>query len=683
MSEAGGALRQEGVPRLADRLNDPPPHALLDRPAAISNPYRADIDGLRAVAVLAVLFFHLPVPGFSGGFVGVDVFFVISGFLITGLIKADMAAGRFGLAHFYSQRVRRLLPAYFVTAAISSAAAFLLLAPQHLKNFADSLLAANFGVSNILFWRESGYFDLAARMKPLLHTWSLGVEWQFYLVWPFFLSLLLTRFRRLMPLAILAIAVLSFCLRLVFQDGSFWPLSATRAGDWIADGPATVFYNTPFRIFEFACGALLVWFPKPRHIIAHELLSLVGLALIGGAVFLLDGGATSSAWRLLAPVIGAALVIHADRSRTAGLVLRNRPTVYVGRISYSLYLIHWPLLVFYEYAALRPLRPGEMAFIGVLAVALAVLMFHLVEQPYRARRSFIPLSRLTIAGLAALSLVGISMSGGMPWRLNSVAAGTELADSTKLRAISGSLGCRDFCEFGNLQSPRKILVVGDSHVDHYTRALEALGGNEFHFLLAEAGNCYFGADLQTRTASAVVEHCRTATDQATRWLKAGGIMAVVQGQRWPGYRNLLEQKAGGAHVDMPDLARLFPTMFADIAKRYAGFQGPIILLGHAPSTDLICDTRPSYFSLPCPKLSRIEHVAFETAFAAFAAAHPRFQLVDPIETICSGPSCRTTDAEGRSLYVDGHHLSIFGAKLIVPKILEKLRSDLPVDRGRT
>ena len=642
---------------------------------ATPDSHRKDIDGLRAVAVLAVLFFHLGVSGFTGGFVGVDVFFVISGFLITRIVAADIETGRFSLAQFYARRARRLLPAFFTTLAISSVAAFLMLTPQHLVGFANSLLAATFGVSNILFWRESGYFDLAARMKPLLHTWSLSVEWQFYLVWPLVLSVALYLFRRRMALPVLVIAVLTFCLILEFQDGSFWLVSRTRAADWIADGRSTVFYNTPFRVFEFACGAALVWLPKPRSVIAHEFLILLGLALIGSAIFWLDSRAGVPAWNALAPTLGAAMVLHADRSQWASLVLRNGPAVYVGRISYSLYLVHWPLIVFCEYGLLRSLEPSEVLLVASLSLVLAIPLFHFVEQPCRTGHGLVTPAGLALAGVLSFSLAGYAMSGGMPWRLPSAIAGTELADSATLKAITGSLGCQDFCEFGNLQSPKRILVVGDSHIDHYTRALEELGGKEFHFLLAQAGNCYFGADFQTRTNGAVTQHCRAANDQAARWLKAGGIAAIVQAQRWPGYRNLLERKADGAPVDMPDLERLFPTMLEDIAKLYAGFRGPVILIGHAPNTNLVCDARPAYFSLPCPMPSRIEHVAFKAAFVAFARPSS-FQLVDPVETMCAATRCRATDSAGHSLYVDDHHLSIFGARLIVPKILERLRNDL-------
>ncbi|RWF42413.1 MAG: acyltransferase [Mesorhizobium sp.] len=645
---------------------------------AVPGRYRAEIDGLRAIAVLAVLFFHLRISGFSGGFVGVDVFFVISGFLITSIVAADIEAGRFNLARFWLRRVRRLLPALFATLALSCLGAFLLFAPQHLESFARSLAAATLGVSNILFWRETGYFDLAARMKPLLHTWSLSVEWQFYLVWPLLLSASLGWHPRSTVWLILTIAAFSFCMILAFQDGSFWLLSRTWATEWIADGRTTVFYNTPFRAFEFACGAALPRLPKPRSAIVHELLVMAGLALVGSAILCLDSGSGAPAWNVLLPTLGAAMVLHADRSRWAGLILRNGPAVYLGRISYSLYLVHWPLIVFCEYGLLRTLQPVEASLVGLLSFALAVLMFHCVERPHRAGRGFATPAGLALAGLVSFSLLSYAMSGGMPWRLQSVAAGVELADAAALEGITGSLDCQDFCEFGNLQSPKKVLVVGDSHIDHYTRALNELGGKDFHFLLAEAGNCYFGAEFQTRTNGAVTQHCRNATNQAARWLTAGGIVAVIQGQRWPGYRNLLERKLGGAPADMPDLAKLYPTMLGDIATLYTGFYGPIILIGHAPNTNLICDVRPAYLSLPCPIPSRTEHVAFEASFHAFASAHPGFDLVDPVGVLCSATECHATDSAGHSLYVDDHHLSIFGARLVVPEIIGRLRTDLSV-----
>lgn len=649
--------------------------------AAAGDGHRTDIDGLRAVAVLAVLFFHLRFAGFSGGFVGVDVFFVISGFLITRIVATDVEAGRFSLAHFYSRRARRLLPAFFATFSLSCIAAFLLLTPQHLETFAKSLMASSYGVSNIFFWRQSGYFDLAARMKPLLHTWSLSVEWQFYLVWPMLLSVLLAAFPGRMVWSIIMIAILSFWLIVAFQDGSFWPFAGTPAADWIADGRATVFYNTPFRVFEFACGAALVWLPKPRPVLVHELLALLGLALIAFAVFSFDSRSGAPAWNVLAPATGAAMVLSANRSRLGGFALRNRAVGYLGRISYSLYIVHWPLIVFCEYGLLRPLLPTEALFVGLLALVMAMSMFHFVEQPFRAGHGFLPSFGLALTGLLSCSVVSYAMSGGMPWRLHSV-AGNELANSAALKAITGSLACLDFCEFGNLQSPKKILVVGDSHIDQYTRALQELGGQEFHFLLADAGNCYFGAEFQTRTNGAVTRHCRNATDQAARWLKAGDILAIVQAQRWPGYRTLLERKVDGAPVEMPDLAKLYATMLGDLAKLYAAFRGPVILIGHTPDANVVCHLRPTYLSLPCPVPTRVENVAFDQAFMAFAS-HSSFHLLDPGETICSANGCDVTDGAGHSLYLDENHFSIYGARLVVPKVIERLRDDLSVASRQT
>jgi len=205
-------------------------HGQLSALTAQKMAYRPDIDGLRAVAVVAVLLFHLTFPKFAGGFVGVGVFFVISGYLITGIIKSDVDRKRFSFLRFYARRGRRLLPAMFAVVALSSVAAFLMLSPEHLKSFATSAIAAVFAVSNILFWHEADYFDLSARLKPLLHTWTLGVEWQFYIFWPaFILAICSIRSRWFAPLMIVTCGAASLAANLLMQVE-----------------PATLFYQMPF-----------------------------------------------------------------------------------------------------------------------------------------------------------------------------------------------------------------------------------------------------------------------------------------------------------------------------------------------------------------------------------------------------------------------------------------------------
>jgi peptidoglycan/LPS O-acetylase OafA/YrhL len=317
--------------------------------------YRADIDGLRAVAVLCVLFFHLDFAAFSGGFVGFDVFFVISAFLITRLIFNEVKINQsFNFAHFYSRSIRRLAPALIVTLSSSWIFAFLLFSPEHFKRFGGALLSAMLSISNFFFWSESDYFDTAVEFKPLLHTWSLGVEEQFYLLWPALLVFLLFKGPKIVaPLFLLVGITLSLLLNVIFADGNSGLVASLpkAIGEWFSDGAATIFFLTPFRIFELGIGALMVWLIqyKPRNSLVLEPLVIIGLSMIGYGVFAFDKTTLFPSYNALLPCLGAALIIYAGSAKYTGRLLNNVIMVCIGLISYSLYLVHWPLFIFYQY----------------------------------------------------------------------------------------------------------------------------------------------------------------------------------------------------------------------------------------------------------------------------------------------------------------------------------------------
>jgi len=259
--------------------------------------YRADIDGLRALAVLPVVFFHARLGPFTGGFVGVDVFFVISGFLITQLIVADVDRDRFSLRHFYERRVRRLFPALFAMLAVALLAAALLFLPADFRTFGRNVVGATLFVSNIFFWLQSNYFDGPAEIKPLLHTWSLAVEEQFYIVFPLLLVWLLKRRRESVVAVIAAVAVASFVASVVA----------------VARDASTAFYLTPFRIWELMIGSLLALgavpplrTPREGEVAAGLGLALFLAAVVGFTEMTIFPGSTA-----LLPVLGAALIIHA------------------------------------------------------------------------------------------------------------------------------------------------------------------------------------------------------------------------------------------------------------------------------------------------------------------------------------------------------------------------------------
>ena len=415
------------------------------------------MDGLRAIAVLAVLFFHAGIPGFRGGFVGVDIFFVISGYLITRLILTELEGDRFRFGRFYGRRVRRLFPALFVTLGWTFVASLFILSPTHLEELSLSLVHALLSLSNVLFWSLSGYFDTTAEMKPLLHTWSLGVEEQFYLFWPVSVFLAYRWKRRAGVLTLIGCVGLA---SLVAAE-----VAAGRA-------PDAAFFLTPFRMCELALGGLCLWLEvgTARRGWHSDAATLVGLALIGYAVSVYSPEHRFPGLAAMVPCAGAALVIVAGRGRLASALLANRPAVGIGLISYSLYLVHWPLFVLARYGRSSEPTASERATIIGAAIVLATAMYFLIEQPFRRRRTSgrglsDPAFGLASAGLAlALVLPAVQAIAARGWperlpaTLSHAAAGLE---AMKKRHFSDA-DAQDRVPFP-FPGRRNAVIVGDSH----------------------------------------------------------------------------------------------------------------------------------------------------------------------------------------------------------------------------
>ncbi|MDB5578709.1 MAG: putative acyltransferase [Bradyrhizobium sp.] len=629
-------------------------------PVTVQTDYRPDIDGLRAVAVVAVLLFHLGFAKFSGGFVGVDVFFVISGFLITGIIKRGIEQDRFSLIGFYAGRGRRLLPGLFVVIAVSNVAAFLLLSPEHLQSFARSAVGSVFGFSNILFWQETGYFDLSARMKPLLHTWTLSLEWQFYLVWPAFIAFALSgRWRWSAPQTIAAAGGASLLLAAIL--GIFWP--------------AATFYNMPFRIFEFAIGALLIWAPAMKRGPVVELLPIAGLALIAFAVFQLNGKDLHNPALMLLPAVGAALVILGSQLSFFGLLVRNPVAEYIGKISYSVYLVHWPLIVFTEYYFFRGLTTSEAWKLFAVSILLGAALHHLIERPIHKRKIFnLPgYASATTMGLAALVITLPALLAGpdgLSWRVDTNALGLRYDNTKSLvsKEILGHLGCTEPCVFGKDDGPL-ILVFGDSHVDHFTKMLLSVGGTRYRFHYAGSAGCFNGATLTSKSPHpSILAGCQKARETLLGWLKTYQYKAVIVGQRWLAYGQELYK--GDERLSIPDQATVEHTMLADVEALLPGFTGPVIVAGWAPITNTACYARPHYLPMTCPTIPLADYDTFRKVMSEFKAKTTlKVHFVDVAQAICPNGKCATTDRDGHILYTDSDHLSIYGALLIVPQFL--------------
>jgi peptidoglycan/LPS O-acetylase OafA/YrhL len=501
--------------------------------------YRAEIDGLRAVAVVPVILFHAGFEFFGGGFVGVDVFFVISGFLITSIILADMDAGRFGLANFYERRARRILPALFFMMAVCVPVAWLLLTPRDLRDFAQSIIAVSTFSSNILFWRESGYFDTAAELKPMLHTWSLAVEEQYYIFFPLFLML-------------------------VWRAGKFWVLAtllmafvlSIGIGQWGAyNSPVAAFYLLPTRGWEILLGAFIALYLGRRepHVFSpaiNQALSLVGLLLIAYSVVVFNERTPFPSFYTLVPTIGTGLILLCAIDGTVtNRILCNRVIVGVGLVSYSAYLYHQPIFVFTRYFTQSPLETGLLFSLFAVTFAAAFVSWRYIEKPFRNRQL---VSRKVIfagSGVIAASFIGIGVIAQLVFvePTSIKIAGETIRIPKKFGGIFLDGRNCSFPKFENDDvcvingSPSKgnlkIVVIGDSHARVLTEAFFERRDLYAEFVDLSASGCPFFLGLAVYVGDDA--HGCTAKYQQRRleFLKqySDENTVVVLAARWPLY----------------------------------------------------------------------------------------------------------------------------------------------------
>jgi peptidoglycan/LPS O-acetylase OafA/YrhL len=432
--------------------------------------YRADIDGLRALAVVPVMLYHFGVPGFPGGFVGVDIFFVISGYLICGMIDADIRSRSFSLSNFYKRRVLRILPALFAMFLVTSALAYFYCLPVELEDYAKSFASAVGSVSNLYFAGTAGYFDAPAETKPLLHTWSLGVEEQFYLITPLVMLVAYRFLRKRAKLLFAVAAVLSFAAAFAvsYRNETF------------------VFYLTPFRAWELLLGALLSigFLPAPKTEFLKNAFGTIGMLFLLGAILL---GSSTVPLLLMTPVagVGAALIIaSSERGISAvGRLLSLRPVVFVGLISYSLYLWHWPLIVFQRTDGLLLAgSSGVTTKLTLIAVSIgiATLSWKFIEMPFRSRARMVSKPAVfavaSTAMTSALALCGLVLIiGGAPFRFPErvVAVAAYLGYDPSAAFRSGQCYLATNRQQLDLETCMKLdarrpnyLLVGDSHAAH-------------------------------------------------------------------------------------------------------------------------------------------------------------------------------------------------------------------------
>jgi len=367
--------------------------------------YRADIDGLRAIAVLAVIFYHAGVPGFSGGFVGVDIFFVISGFLITSIILKEVQTGTFSIARFYERRIRRIFPALYpvVFACFIGAAYLFHVIP--FKQFGESVATTAIFCSNYFFWLKSGdYFGAPSTELPLLHTWSLAVEEQFYIVFPLFLILINKYLKKKYFPYILAMAIISFAC-------SVYVVNINKSA---------AFYLAPTRAWELFVGSIISLnvIPLIRTKWLRSSVALLGILCISYSVLFYTEATLFPGMSALLPVLGAGLVIFSNQGGSSFVcrVLSFRPLVFTGLISYSLYLWHWPLLVFSKYYLMHDLIPQETVGVIVLTFIVSIFSWKFIEKPFRAKSPIF--TRNHIFAVSGVVMLVAFVAGGIVFLKN-------------------------------------------------------------------------------------------------------------------------------------------------------------------------------------------------------------------------------------------------------------------------
>lgn len=446
----------------------------IETASTASFKYRPDVDGLRALAVLPVLLFHAHL-GCTGGFVGVDVFFVISGFVISSLILKEVAAGTFSMVSFWERRIRRIMPALSVVVAAVLTAGWLFDLPEDFQTLAKSVMAQALMAANFFFWKGGNYFDPGVETKPLLHTWSLAVEEQFYLLFPLLLTLVIRARPAMWRRWILGGAVVSLILSIVWSYSSH--------------NQRVAFYLLPARAWELLIGALLAIysgrFSASRPV--GETCGFAGLGLIAGSVLFYDESTRFPGLAALAPCLGAAMIIASSETRTSivGRLLSFKPLVFIGLVSYPLYLWHWPLLVFAKYLFAYELNAGIRILLLLASLLLAVLSWRFFEMPFRQRR-WLGTRRQIFAFAALVTVVFcvfshlVDSSKGFPSRFSArVLAYAAMGDQndgfwddiSAERTLSGH-----FTDLGPAKSdkPVSLLVWGDSHAKAIAPVVDTL-----------------------------------------------------------------------------------------------------------------------------------------------------------------------------------------------------------------
>jgi peptidoglycan/LPS O-acetylase OafA/YrhL len=654
-----------------------------------STAYRADIDGLRGIAVFCVVVFHAGLPGFSGGFVGVDIFFVISGFLICSIIEREIAEDRFSYATFYARRARRILPALFAVLLACFVVATLVLTGAELKDFSKSAVANIAAVSNIYFWSTANYFATASEFKPLMMTWSLSVEEQFYVFFP---------------------PVLMLIRRLRWHTGAV--LAALTAASLLASvvvtarDPSTAFFLLPSRAWELGVGALLAHYHANavRHGKAlapstQQALGIVGLLGLVIAIALFDHGTPFPGIAAALPVVATAMLIAAPASTVNRRILGNRALVFIGLVSYSWYLWHWPLLSFARVVADQAISLTTALGLVGLSFVLAILSWRFIEQPFRAPG---PSIRRTLwrygAATASMLVIGMVLVAGRGWNArlpNGFAAIEQSGQVVSDPCLAGygtvALNLDPKCVAA---AGAAVALIGDSHAAALAPGLRAVAAAQgFGYTQFTKSSCpnlrgvsrlMLNHPLHDRECAAYNAAALQAVhdNPDIKVVFVAGYWSAPFAEEHLGQRFIASDRPGVSVT--PEASRTFLRTGIDATVAYLAAAGKTVVLVkdvpmfsfnpvRAVAAQAIPARRQLAEALHMPPSGDGRSAADFTLtnrddlshrYIDEAGRHAPYPLVlDPAATLCTQGQCRYGDGS-HLFYVDFQHLSTAGARFM-------------------
>lgn len=641
--------------------------------------YRADIDGLRAVAVLAVILNHAGIGLFSGGYVGVDIFFVISGYLITSNLEREIEEKRFSILKFYEKRIRRIFPALFALLGGVSLLSLWLYSSDHLVEFSKSLLATTLFYSNFLFWSQAGYFDAASLSKPLLHTWSLAIEEQYYLFFPLLLISLQRHTASQRKVILISITALSFAFNLF---GVYM----------LNDDRVTAFYLLPMRAWELLFGGLIALgvFPSKSNALIKNLASALGALWIGLSIFYYTDQTLFPGWFAVLPALGAGLIIWAGAGNFTelswvGRLLSFRPIVFIGIISYSLYLWHWPIFVFAEYYSIVRLTSTEIFWLIALVFLIATLSWYFIEKPFRINSLYTQrqIYQLAAAVMLTFLLFGIVIYANrgfdsIPYfRLpkNPVSASV---DFRKCSLANKNLAAETLCRLGTLSAERhpEFFLWGDSQAEALAYGVD-LSAKKYGVTghLAFLPACPPG--LYDHDDSSNANECKLTSQFVLNYLKAHPeIRTVILFARWDIYPS---------HFSQEDY---FFSGLKETVRRLDEINKRVVIVTESPIYEQ--DIPSSYFialrtnrdinALIGKKTKKYLNESREfTNFTTLLKQEFSIDIIEPAQVLCNQKICPVvTDIKGDPimLYSDTFHLSIPASMLVVSPLFDPLFESL-------